>query len=471
MSPELDAKWKHCMAIFAYNLDENKFKTWFAPIRFEGLEENSNTIILRVPSKYFAEYIDEHYIKLLSGALRHTFGNVNLTYKFDQHDNNENSGVRIGQQKISKNTPANEGLSLPDSIEKKIRPLPEFITNLNPDLSFDNFVEGDSNKFALSVGRSIAEKPEQRTFNPLFIYGHSGVGKTHLANAIGLKSKEIRPEMRVLYVTAHLFQTQYVDAQIRENRFNDFMRFYQTIDLLIVDDVQEFQGMKQTLNVFFNIFNHLRMNGKQIILTCDRSPSDLRDMEERMLTRFKWGLQCEIQQPGEALRYKILKDKIKRDGLTIDEDVIRYIAQSVSDNVRELEGIVNSLMAHSVCLGREIDLVLAKQIVKKAVRVEREPITIDRIIGKVCDVFGVSSEEVQSSSRKAIIAKARQTVMFLAARMTDMSSIRIGALMGRRSHATVLHSIKQIDSLMLKDEEFREKIDNIIGALQNRVIE
>lgn len=467
-------QWSQCLQIIANNVNEQQYKTWFAPIRFVSFDEKTCTVTLGVPSRFFVEWLEEHYAQLMAAVLKRVFG-AGLKLMYRSLDDATHDIYTDIQSAPVANTPkrATERTAdiqrLPDSIAGTSKALPTFDSHLNPQLSFDCFIEGDSNKMPLAVARSVAENPDQQCFNPMFIYGHSGVGKTHLANAIGLLCKQLHPQKRVLYVSAHLFQVQYVNAQMRDNKLNDFIHFYQNIDLLIVDDVQEFQGMKGTLGTFFQIFNHLRMNGKQIVLTCDRPPIELRDMEERMLTRFKWGLQCEIEKPTQTLRYNILKDKIRRDGLVIADDVVRFIAKNVSDSVRDLEGIVNSLLAHSLCLGREIDKSLAEQIVKRAVRIERQPVTIDRIIQSVCGSFNVSVDDLHSSCRRADVAHARQVVMYLATRMTDLSSTKIGLLVGKRSHATVLHSVKQTEAMMVGNPALREQVEEIRGSLLSRV--
>lgn len=474
-NPSYEQLWAQCLRIIANNVSNEQFNTWFRPVSCAGFDEEERKVTLVVPSSFVYEWIEEHYIDLLGKVLNRVFGsNVRLMYRVLKDKTHgitsdlrseplvhtEGGEVRV----VTRDIP-----QVPDSVSGRCANLPPLESHLMPNLTFESFVEGDSNKMPLAVARSIAQNPDQQNFNPLFVYGHTGVGKTHLANAIGLRCKQIHPDKRVLYVSAHLFQTQFVDAQMRDNRVNDFIRFYQTIDVLIVDDVQEFQGMKGTINAFFNIFNHLRMNGKQIILTCDRPPVELRDISDRMLSRFKWGLQCEIEQPTQQLRYNILRDKMLRDGLAINDDVIRYVADNISDSVRDLEGIINSLMAHSVCLGREIDMSMAQMVVSRAVRVERQPVTIDRIVQGVCEAFNVTNDDLMSSSRKANIAQARQIVMYLAARMTDLSSTRIGLLMGKRSHATVLHSIKQAENLMIKNPVLHNRVEDVRGALLSRV--
>ena len=461
-----DDRWGLCLRIIANNVSPQHYQTWFKPIGFAGYDEQAHLVTLVVPSIFFMDWLESHFIKILAAVLKRVFGEgVELQYRVVEDRTND-----IKVDMLSRPEPV---VDAPTRVRTVTAAVPvaeevQFDSQLQTCYTFENFVEGASNKMPRSVAYSLAENPKQQTFNPLFIYGHSGVGKTHLATAIGLRCKQLYPHMRVLYVSAYLMSQQYVDAY-KENKINDFMHFYQTIDMLIVDDIQEFQGMKGSLNAFFHIFNHLRLNGKQIILTCDRPPVELQAIEDRMLSRFKWGLQCEIELPNEKLRYDILRDKMRRNGLTINDDVVRYIAQHVGESVRDLEGIINSLMSQSILLSRDIDMAMAEDVVRRTVRTSREPVTIERIMQTVCDEFGVSDQEVQSGSRKANIVRARQMVMYFASKLTSMGSARIGLFVGRRSHATVLHSISQAETLIESDETVRDRVENLRRALVGRI--
>ena len=338
--------------------------------------------------------------------------------------------------------------------------------HLNPNYNFENFIKGNSNEFSRTVGETGAKNPA-RTFNPLFLYGPSGVGKTHLINAIGTRIKELYPEKRVLYVSAHLFQVQYTDS-VRTNHFNDFISFYQTIDVLIIDDIQEFAGVTKTQNTFFHIFNHLHQNGKQLILTSDRAPVMLQGMEERLLTRFKWGLVAELEKPDVELRKNILRNKIRRDGLNIPESVINYIAENVNESVRELEGIINSLLAQSIIFKRDVDIDLAERIVRKAVRCESKPITIEDIIAKVCSHYEIEESAIHTKTRKREVVQVRQVAMFLAKKHTDASSSKIGQLIGNKDHATVLHACKIVKDQVEVDKSFKADIEEIEALLRRK---
>jgi chromosomal replication initiator protein len=343
---------------------------------------------------------------------------------------------------------------------------PEFNSYLNPQFTFDTFCEGKSNELALSAALTVAQKPGHTAFNPYFIFGASGVGKTHLAQAIGLRILELYPEKRVLYVTSHLFQVQYTDA-VRRNLVNDFINFYQSIDVLIIDDIQEFAGKTKvsTQNTFFHIFNHLHQRGCQLIMTSDRPPVELEDLVPRLLTRFKWGFTGAIEHPDYELRRSILTSKCRKEGLSIEPGVIDYIARIADDNVRDLEGIINSLLAHSIVRNRPINQELAAQVMRMIIKMEKRAITIEAIINAVLADFGVDQKALHSKSRKREIVLARQAAMYLCKKHTTQSVSRIGIVIGNRDHATVLHAIKNVENLLTTDAEFKAKFDAVEAQL------
>lgn len=456
-----------CLPIIRNNVDEKQFRTWFDPIRIISFEQQVLTFGL--PSQYFYEFLSEHFGRLIFSVVRRVFGeDTQLKYSL-MVDQTHHLTVDIepvsSQVMPARARQATDGNKAPSPLQA---PMPQDLDpQLNRNYNFENFIEGMSNKLPRSVGQAIAEHPKQTTFNPLFIYGPSGVGKTHLVNAIGTRIKELYPMKRVLYVSAHLFQVQYTDS-VRKNTVNDFINFYQTIDVLIIDDVQEFASLTKTQNTFFHIFNHLHQNGKQLILTSDRPPTALQGMEDRLLTRFKWGLLAELEKPNQQLRHDILESKIRREGLKIPEDVVDFVSENVNDSVRELEGVVNSLMAYSVVWNRDIDLPLAEQILKRAVKTENKPITIDMILDKVCNYFNVKQEDVFTKCRKQPVAQVRQIAMYLAQKHTNLSLARIGALIGKRTHATVLHSCNVVEDRLHVDKNFKSKMDEIEKLLKTR---
>lgn len=453
-------QWKRCLELIRSRLNQQQFTTWFEPIRFKSYDFESKEVAIYVPSQFFYEYIEENYRQLIYLVLYHVFGQeTRLVYQVavieDEVVREEGNRTALLREPTS-----NRMLNRAPGVMHAVVPASDFESYLNIEQTFDNFIEGLSNRLPRSVGQSVADYPARKTFNPLFIYGPSGCGKTHLVNAIGVRLRQKHPEKRVLYVSAHLFQVQYVDARIN-NKTNDFIHFYQSIDCLIVDDVQEFSGKEKTLEAFFHIFNHLHLNGRQIIMTCDRPPVELKDMEERMLTRFKWGMLAELEAPDVQLRHDILKRLVRKDGLDIPEDVIEYVAENLQDNVRELEGIVHSMLAWSVVHGSNIDLDFARKILKANTRHRRRTLTIEDIVETVCRHYKVTHEEVYGESRKAEFVLARQLAMYLSQKHTGDTAKHIGHVIGRRTHATVLHGISNIEKKMKENPAFRKEVREI----------
>ena len=455
--------WNRCLDIIRDNVSEQTYKTWFCPI--VPLKYEDKTLVVQVPSQFFYEFLEEKFLDLLRQTIHKVFGEgAKLMYNVVVVKNPPATvplPPHVG--------PTNVSPTMRQAVTKEIPQAPQVADldpHLNTEYNFETFIEGESNKLSRSVAEAVALNPAKTIFNPLFFYGASGVGKTHLANAIGTKIKELYPEKRVLYVSAHLFQVQYTDS-VRNNTTNDFINFYQSIDVLIIDDIQEFAGLTKTQNNFFHIFNHLHQNGRQLILTSDRSPALLQGMEERLITRFKWGMVAELEKPTIELRRNILRNKIRRDGLQFPPEVIDYIAQNVSDSVRDLEGVVISIMAHATIYNKEVDLDLAQRIVKKISRNESKPVTIDNIINTVCAHYGLEPSMIHTKSRKRDVVQARQIAMYLAKNNTDYSASKIGTLIGGKDHATVLHACKTIRELREVDKAFRADVDEIQAALKN----
>jgi chromosomal replication initiator protein len=336
---------------------------------------------------------------------------------------------------------------------------------LNPDNSFTNFIEGDCNRLARSAGEAVADKPGGTAFNPLFIYGDSGLGKTHLSQAIGIKVKEKYPDKTVLYVNANKFQTQFVES-IRNNNKNDFLHFYQMIDVLIIDDIHELAGKEKTQDIFFHIFNHLHQTGKQLILTSDKPPIEMQGIEQRLLSRFKWGLSADLQAPDFDTRIKILRHKVYHDGIDINDDIVEYIASNIAVNVRELEGALISLLAQSTLNKKEITLDLTRNVIDKLVKNSKKEISVDYIQKIVCDYFNISPDQLHSKTRKREIVQARQIAMFFSKSLTKSSLASIGSQIGGKDHATVLHACKTVNNLMDTDKRFKQTIENIEKKLK-----
>ena len=453
-------QWKRCLELIRSRLNQQQFSTWFEPIRFKSYEFGTKEVAIYVPSQFFYEYLEENFRQLIYLALYHVFGaDTSLVYQVavieDEVVREEGNRTALLREPTT-----NRVLNRAPGVMHTVVPASDFESYLNLEQTFDNFIEGISNRLPRSVGQSVADFPARKTFNPLFIYGPSGCGKTHLVNAIGVRLRQKHPEKRVLYVSAHIFQVQYVDARIN-NKTNDFIHFYQSIDCLIVDDVQEFSGKEKTLEAFFHIFNHLHLNGRQIIMTCDRPPVELKDMEERMLTRFKWGMLAELEAPDVQLRHDILKRLVRKDGLDIPETVIDYVAENLQDNVRELEGIVHSMLAWSVVHGSNIDIDFARKILKANTRHRRRALTIEDIVEAVCRHYKVTHEEVYGESRKAEFVLARQLAMYLSQKHTGDTAKHIGHVIGRRTHATVLHGISNIEKKMKENPAFRKEVREI----------
>lgn len=461
--------WKRCLDIIRNNVNEQQYETWFSLLQLKSFDVQTKELTVYVPSQYFHEYLEEKFSKLWRPAIIRAFGaDTRLFYDVnvasDQTVHME-SDTAQNEQHTPSSKPAN---AAPSTLEA-VGTAQDLDSQLNTKQNFSNFIEGLSNKLPRSVGQAIAENPNQQAFNPLFIFGPSGVGKTHLVNAIGTRVKELHPQKRVLYLSANLFQVQYTDS-VRRNTFNDFMHFYQSIDMLIVDDIQELVGMKATQNAFFHIFNHLRQNGKHIIMTCDRPPVSLQGMEERLITRFKSGLMAEMEKPEESLRRNILKSIVKHDGLNIPDEVLDYISHNVTGSVRELEGIIHSLLAYSVVYGKDVDLEFAKRILAGCVKTEKKEVTIDQIITCTCEYFNVKEEEIFGKSRKANIVTVRQMSMYLAHKHTKLTASRIGIYVGNRDHATVLHGIKTIEGRLKVEKELRRHFEELEEKLTGKAL-
>lgn len=461
------ALWDNSLLLMKNSVTEQQYNTWFKPIVFESYKPSTKTLLVQVPSPFVYEYLEQNFVDLLSKVLHRNFGEgIRLTYRVvtdKEHKLSQDIEADPDDADMAKQTRecAQQTAAQPAAPQQQ----EDIDTQLDPKLTFNNYMEGDSNKLPRSVGLSIAEHPNTTQFNPMFIYGPSGSGKTHLVNAIGLKAKQMYPQKRVLYVSARLFQTQYTDA-VLHNASNDFINFYQSIDMLIVDDIQEWAGKAKTLNTFFHIFNHLFRNGKRIILACDRPPVELKDMPDRLLTRFSCGLVCELEKPNIQLCVDILSNKIRRDGLKIPVDVISFIAQTCNGSVRDLQGAINGLLAYSIVYNSSIDIRLAERVIKRAVKVDDKPLTIDDIVETVCHHYNVTVTAVNSKSRKRDYVVARQVTMYLAQKYTKMPASRIGKLVGNRDHSTVIHSCSKVEERLKIDAGFSDELVSIENGLK-----
>lgn len=469
--------WESCLQNIRNNVNMQAFRTWFEPIKAIRLDGNALTI--QVPNKYFYEWLEEHYVSLLKTSIRSQLGDKGrLEYQILVNDSREEEKRKhvaftngsfekahsngntfsISEQLPYHNNVDTDSIKNPFVIPgiKKMRVDPQ----LNPNYRFDNYIEGDCNRLARSAGYAISRKPGQTSFNPLVIFGNVGLGKTHLAQAIGNEILEKFPSKTVLYVSAEKFTNQIISG-IKNNAINDVVTFYQLIDVLIVDDIQFLEGKKKTQDIFFHIFNQLHQNGKQIILTSDRPPKDLQDMEERLISRFKWGLSADLQAPDLETRIAILEYKMMKEGVEIAQDVTEFICYNIKNNIRELEGVLISLIAQSSLNRREIDIDLAKEVVRNFVTEINKEITVEFIQKLVADYFKVPVETLNGKTRKRSIVIARQLSMYLAKNMTDRSLKALGEVFGGRDHSTVIYSCRTVQDLMETDPFFKETVSDL----------
>lgn len=456
--------WNNCLNVIRDNIPEAAFNTWFKPII--PLKYKDGVLTVQVPSQFFYEYLEEKYIDLLQHTLYREIGKGTILNYRVVVETEKNTTVDFrGETKSvsSEKTSMKNGAKVPSPFHRV--ETQEFNPQLNPKYTFNNFFEGESNRLTRTAAITVADNPAKTAFNPLFIYGASGVGKTHVCHAIGTKILEQFPEKKVLYLSAHLFKVQYTDAR-RFNTINDFINFYQNIDVLIIDDIQELTGLEKTQNTFFHIFNHLHQNNKQLIMTSDCAPMDLQGMEERLMTRFRWGLTTQLESPDLELRKKIISHRILTDGLKVPARVIDYIAENVTKNARDLEGIMVSLMAHSVINNRDVDMSLARRVMEQSIKFEQKKITVQKIQDTVCDFFKIDKSQVQSASRKREVVQARQITMYFIKENTELSLAQIGAQVGKRNHATVLHACNTVRDLLEVDRGFSADIKEIERLLK-----
>ncbi len=462
--------WTNCLEVIKDNVSLQSFKTWFEPIK--PIKLKNNILTIQVPSQFFYEWLEEHYIGLLKKIVKKELGTEGrLEYSIVMENNQSNAKpYTVKVPTSNRQSVKNDPITMPLDINKDKGIRNPFIipglkkvnveSQLNPNYSFANFIEGDCNRLARSAGFAVANNPGGTAFNPLFIYGGVGLGKTHLAHAIGIETKDKHPEKTVLYVPSEKFTQQFIDA-VRNNEHNDFIHFYQMIDVLIIDDVHFFAGKEKTQDVFFHIFNHLHQNGKQLILTSDKAPVELQGMEQRLLSRFKWGLSADLQSPDLETRIAILEKKMYAEGIDLPKDVIEYLAYSITTNVRELEGALISLIAQSSLNKKAITIELAKQMIDKFVKNTAREVSIDYIQKVVCDYFDLPIDMLKSKTRKREVVQARQIAMFFAKQMTKSSLANIGMQCGGKDHATVLHACKTVNNLMDTDKRFRGYIDDL----------
>lgn len=450
--------WDNCLQTIRRSVNLQSFRTWFEPIKPVRLENNALTI--QVPNKFFYEWLEEHYVSLLKTTIRNELGDKGrLEYQILM-----SNGRKKAKEAIKKNESYAPGMIDIQNVKnpfvipgiKKLKIDPQ----LNPSYTFDTYIEGDCNRLARSAGLAIAKKPGTTSFNPLVIFGDVGLGKTHLAQAIGNEVVTKFPDKSVLYVSSEEFTNQIIQS-IKNNAVNDFVNFYQLIDVLIVDDIQFLANKQKTQEIFFHIFNQIHQSGRQIILTSDRPPKDLDGMEERLISRFKWGLSADLQIPDLETRMAILESKMNREGVEIPADVLEFICYNIKNNIRELEGVLVSLIAQSSLNRREIDMGLAKEVIKNFVTQLNKEITVEFIQNLVAEHFEVGVDKLQGKTRKRQVVIARQLSMYLAKNLTDKSLKAIGETFGGRDHSTVIYSCKTVQDLMETDLILKDTVSEL----------
>ncbi|MBC7553094.1 MAG: chromosomal replication initiator protein DnaA [Taibaiella sp.] len=476
-SPDAGELWEKCLVIIKDNVNWRTYQTWFEPIKAVGL--NDNIVTLQVPSQFFYEWLEEHYVELLGKTIKRVLGKParleyrilmegsatkrnpasikmpGSTYTPPPKENNYIDMPLKGSDPFDIKTP----YAIPGLKRMQIDP------QLNSNYIFENYVEGDCNRVARSAGIHVAQKPGTTSFNPLVVFGGVGWGKTHLVQAIGNEVRRLHPNKSVLYVSAEKFINQFID-HAKNNEINDFIHFYQLIDVLIMDDIHLFVPAAKTQDVFFAIFNHLHQSGKQIILTSDTAPRDMEGMQERLLSRFRWGLNADIQAPDFETRQAILRVKMRQEGLEIPDDVVRYIAYNIQTNVRELEGALIALFAQATLNKKEIDMDLAKKVMKNFVKTAAREMTIENIQKMVCEYFNVPYERLLTKTRKREVVLARQISMYFAKKFTKQSLKNIGDHFGGFDHTTVIHSCQTVENLMDTDTEYKENLMEILQKVQ-----
>lgn len=473
MSEQHIEAWERCLKVIKENTNEQSFKTWFEPIKPLSLQDN--VLVIQVPSQFFYEWLEEHYVDLLKQTIRSEIGpDAKLEYSImvdGGADGHDPQTVSMPQQQgyqqnngIEVSMPSNIGSNIKNPFVIPGLKQVNIDSQLNTNLTMESFIEGECNRLARSAGLAVAQKPGGTSFNPLMIYGEVGLGKTHLIQAVGNEVQTNYSEKTVLYVSSEKFTNQFIEA-IKDNTVNQFLNFYQLVDVLIIDDVQFFSKKEKTQEIFFHIFNQLHQKGKQLILSADRPPHEIEGIEERLLSRFKWGLTADLTAPDFETRLAILQQKMHNDGVELPQEVIEYMAYNIKSSIRELEGAMISILAHASFSKREVGLSLAKEIVNNFTSKGTQELTIEQIHEVVCDQFQVDPEQVRSKTRKREVVQARQVTMFLAKNCTNSSLKQIGKFFGGRDHSTVIYANQAVQNQLETDPEFRNQVE----AIQKRM--
>ena len=477
MEVESGTIWNDCLEIIRKEVDEQNFSTWFKPI--VPLRSDADVLTIQVPSQFFYEWLEEHYVPVLKKAIHSVLGEgARLEYSVIVDSGNHHNpplmvnypngaGMKRGAGLHAQNGNGN----LDDYSPFSFKALNPHTVNsrLNPNYTLENFVEGDCNRLVRSVGVAVAKKPGVTSFNPLMLYGGVGVGKTHLVQAIGNEIKKSLPDKIVLYVDQNDFTNQFLNA-LQNHKLQDFQNFYLQVDLLILDDVQFLAGREKTQEMFFHIFNQLHQSGKQIIMTSDCPPRDLKGFQERLLSRFKWGLTADLQEPDFETKLAIIHNKMESDGIEIPTEVAKYLAYSVDTNLRDMEGVLNSLLFHATLLKKEIDLELAKEVLKNIVKEIQSDVSVDFIQKTVADYFKVSLDSLKAKVKKREIVIPRQVAMYFCKRYTQLTLALIGENFGGRDHSTVIHALESVEDMMKADSNFKNSVEELSKKLKLRMV-
>jgi chromosomal replication initiator protein len=466
--------WSDCLEIIRQEVDEQNFNTWFKPI--SPLKSEADVLTIQVPSQFFYEWLEEHYVPVLKKAIHQVMGpNGRLEYSVVVDSGNHKNPplmVNYPNGNGTKRYPfqATNGAAHEDYSPFSFKALnPQTVNSrLNPSYTFDNFVEGDCNRLARSAGVAVAKKPGVTSFNPLMLYGGVGVGKTHLVQAIGNEIKRNLPEKIVLYIDQNDFTSQFLNA-LQNHKIQEFQNYYLQVDLLILDDVQFLAGREKTQEMFFHIFNQLHQSGKQIIMTSDCPPRDLKGFQERLLSRFKWGLTADLQEPDFETKLAIIHNKMQSDGIEIPTEVAEYLAYSVDTNLRDMEGVLNSLLFHATLLKKDIDLELAKEVLKNIVKEIQADVSVDFIQKTIADYFKVSLDQMKSKVKKREIVIPRQVAMYFCKRYTQLTLALIGENFGGRDHSTVIHALESVEDMMKTDANFKNSVDELTKKFKTRM--
>lgn len=458
-----DLVWKNCLDYVSERIPAQSFKTWFEPIR--PLKTEGNVLTIQVPSQFFYEWLEDNYVQVIKEAIASEMGpGARLEYSVVLKNTKEaDSNKPMMRPGVPKDREENTKKSYDRAFVNELKA----DCNLNPTYLFENYIEGDCNRLARSAGFAVAQKPGVTSFNPLMIYGGVGLGKTHLVQAIGNEVKAKDPSKKIIYVASEKFTNQFIDS-LKNNSVQSFIAYYREVDILILDDVQFLKDKEKTQEIFFHIFNHLHQSGKQIIMTSDCAPRDLKGLQERLVSRFKWGLTADLQQPSFEMRMAIIQKKIQEDGIEIPDQVLEYIAYTVDTNIRELEGVIVSLIAHASLTRVEVDLELAKKVLKNIVREIDSEVGIDYIQKTVSDYFHVEQDDLKAKTRKKEIVIARQVAMYFSKDYTNHSLKSIGYHFGGRDHSTVIHALQSVDNMIDTDAKFRYSVDELKKKLKMR---